>query len=297
MYHPRVSEPRRVATLLAIAERVLSDSSAIFEDHDNAMEARELLAHCLDEDPDDLDDDLEPPRRVRERFLSMVARRAAGEPFPFLVGYIDFYGLHLRVKPGPFVPRPSSELTVARAVERLSRKREGVVVDVCTGQGPIALAIADELPNFEVWGLDIDADGIKQGRRNARELEIDNVRFRAGDLFAPLPERLRGGVDLVTGHIPYVAPHELDDLPAEVIDYEPLHTLTDHSEDGLELLRRAVAESLPWLKPGGWLLLEIAHDLTGKVRRYCRKVGFLDEGVATDEDDLSVIVEARKPPR
>lgn len=272
-------------------------STAIFEDHDNAMEARELLAHCLGSESDELEDDHEPPRRVRERYLSMVTRRAAGEPFPFLVGYIDFWGLHLEVKPGPFVPRPSSELTVSRALHRLRRKRSGVVVDVCTGSGPIALAVADELPGFEVWGLDIDADGVAQGRRNARRLDIDNVRFKAGDLFKPLPSRLEGGVDLITGHIPYVAPHELEDLPSEVIDYEPLHTLTDHSEDGLGLVRRAVAESVPWLKPGGWLLLEIAHDLTSKVRRYCRRMGYLDEGIATDEDDLSVVVEARKPGR
>ena len=278
-----------------VAERVLTDSSHRFEDHDNAMEARELLAFCLDEDPDDLEDDLEPPRRTRERFLSLVARRAAGEPFPFIVGYIDFYGLHLKVKPGPFVPRPSSELTVTRALERMERKRNGVIVDVCTGSGPIALAIADELPKFEVWGLDIDPNGIAQGRRNARELEISNVKLKAGDLFEPLPARLHGAVDLVTGHIPYVAAHELDDLPSEVIDYEPVFTLSDQSDDGLGLMERAINESVPWIKPGGWLLLEIADDLSSKVRRMCRRAGLLDEGIATDEDGLSVIVEARKP--
>jgi release factor glutamine methyltransferase len=270
-------------------------STAIFDDHDNAMEARELLAYVLDEDPDDLEDDLEPPRATRERYLALIARRAAGEPFPFLVGYIDFYGLHLRVKPGPFVPRSSSELTVDRAIERMGRKRAGVVVDVCTGSGPIALAIADELPKCEVWGLDIDPNGVQQGRRNARELDIKNVKLRAGDLFEPLPARLEGAVDLITGHIPYVAPHELEDLPAEVIDHEPVFTLSDQSLDGLGLVERAIKESVPWLQPGGWLLLEIADDLTSKVRKMCRRAGFLDEGVATDEDGLSVVVEARKP--
>lgn len=280
---------------MVVAERVLRDSSHIFEDHDNAMEARELLAHCLEVDPEDLEDDFEPERRLRERYLSMVARRAAGEPFPFLVGYIDFCGLHLKVRPGPFVPRPSSELTVNRAIERMKRRRQGVIVDVCTGQGPIALAIADELPRFEVWGLDIDESGVTQGRRNARELDIDNVRFKAGDMFAPLPARLQGSVDLVAGHIPYVALHELEDLPSEVIDYEPIFTLSDESDHGLTLVERAIEESVPWLRPGGWLLLEIADDLASKVRRMCRRAGLTDEGVATDEDGLSVVVEARKP--
>ena len=290
-----MSEPRRVASLLVVAERVLNDSTHLFDDHDHEMEARDLLAHCLDEDPDDLDDDLEPSRQLRDRYLALIARRAAGEPFPFLTGYIDFYGLRLKVKPGPFVPRPSSELMVARAIEKMERKRAGVIVDVCTGSGPIALAMADELPKVEVWGLDIDAAGVAQGRRNARELEIKNVRLRAGDLFDPLPARLKEGVDLVTGHIPYVAPHELQDLPAEVLDHEPIYTLSDESLDGLGLVERAIKESVPWIKPGGWLLLEIADDLASKVRRMCRRAGFLDEGVATDEDGLSVVVEARRP--
>lgn len=289
-----MSEPRTVESLLRVGTSVLSMSTAIFEDHDNAMEARELLAFCLDEDADDLEHHFEPPRRIRERFLALIARRAAGEPLPFLVGYIDFYGLHLRVKPGAFVPRPSSELTVHRAVELLGRRR-ATAVDVCTGQGPIAVAIAAECPRAEVWGLDIDADGVAQGRRNARELDIDNLTFRAGDLFAPLPKRMLGSVDLITGHVPYVALHELEDLPTEVIDFEPLYTLSDESVDGMALMRRVIAEAEPWLKPGGWLLLEIAEDLAKNVRRMCRKAGYEDHGFATDDDRLSVVVEARKP--
>ncbi|HEU4480896.1 MAG TPA: hypothetical protein VFS18_03345, partial [Actinomycetota bacterium] len=81
-----MSEPRTVEQLIHLAETVLADSTHIFEDHDNRMEAEELLALCLDTEPDDLEEPYEPPRRIRERFLSLVARRAAGEPFPFLTG-------------------------------------------------------------------------------------------------------------------------------------------------------------------------------------------------------------------
>jgi len=285
--------------LLEVATRVLADSTHIFEDHDNRDEAERLLAHVLDVEPEDLDDEDEPNARERERFLALVARRAAGEPFPFLVGYIEFYGLHLRVDPGPFVPRPSSELTVARAVRHARRRKRGrpVVVDVCTGSGPIALAIADELPRAEVWGVDIDRSGVVLARKNATSLGIKNARFRAGDMYGGLPRRLRGNVDVVTGHIPYVPPHELDDLPTEVRGYEPVHTLSDHSADGLGLIRRAAAEAPEWLSPGGWLLLELSHDLVKKVSRICTLAGFDVVGVADDEDDLSVVVEARLPVR
>ena len=287
-------EPKSVNDLLDVGERVLSDSTHIFEDHDNRREAEELLEFCIDSDGDGADDG-RLPRRLRERYLSLIARRAAGEPFPFLTGSIEFYGLRLEVRPGPFVPRPSSELTVARAVKRLRRRRRPVAVDVCTGSGPIALAIADELPNSEVWGADIDAEGLDQGRRNARRLNIPNVTFRKGDMYAALPGRLRGAVDLITGHIPYVPFEELGDLPTEVRNYEPVFTLSDRSSDGLGLVRRATFEAPEWLKPGGWLLLEISDDLAGKVQRICKKAGFESTGIASDEDDLSIVVEARLP--
>ena len=126
-----MSEPRTVDQLLELGTRVLSDSTHIFEDHDNADEARELLALTLDVDADDLDEhDGDVPRRSRERFLSLVARRAGGEPFPFLTGRIEFWGLDLKVRPGAFVPRPSSELTVQRALRKLRRRKGPVVVDV-----------------------------------------------------------------------------------------------------------------------------------------------------------------------
>jgi release factor glutamine methyltransferase len=289
-------EPKKVSELLDVGERVLSDSTHIFEDHDNQREAEDLLAFCLSTEIDELDDSEVPSRRARERYLALITRRAGGEPFPLLTGTIEFYGLRLEVRPGSFVPRPSSELMVARAVKRLRRRRQPVAIDVCTGAGPIALALADELPNADVWGADIDADGLTQGRRNARRLDLDNVTFRKGDMYRALPKRLRGRADVITGHIPYVPFDELDDLPTEVRDYEPVFTLTDSSSsDGLDLIRQATMEAPEWLKPGGWMFLEISDDLTGKVARICRKAGFESTNVASDEDDLSVVVEARLP--
>ena len=291
-----MSEPRTVDDYLELGERVLSDSTHIFEDHDNADEAHELLAHAMKVDADDLEPEDVVPKRTGERFLSLVARRAGGEPFPFLTGRIEFWGLELRVKPGAFVPRPSSELTVDRAVHRLKKKKGSpVVIDVCTGAGPIALAIADEFPKASVWGTDILNEGLAQGRANARRLGIENVKLSRGDMYEGLPKSLAGKVDMITGHIPYVPPDEVDDLPSEVREFEPIETLTDASHDGLFLIKRAIAEAPQWLKPGGWLLLEVSDDLPPKLRKLIRKAGLEDEGVADDEDELSVVVEARKP--
>lgn len=289
-----MSEPRTVSDLLAIGESVLTDSTHLFEDHDFMDLARELLAVVLKVDEDELDDDHQPSRATRDRYLALIARRAAGEPQPFLTGKIEFYGLELKVKPGAFVPRPSSELTVDRAIRRLRRRRDPLVVDVAAGTGPIAMAIAHEIPSAHVWALDIAKEALDQGRQNARRLGIDNITFRPGDMYAPLPDDFKGEVDLIAGHVPYVPKDELDDLPTEVRGFEPVYTLTDESDDGMSLVRRAVSESVEWLRPGGWLLLEMSDDITDKTRDLVRKAGLKDEGVASDDDGLSVVVEARK---
>ena len=290
-----MSQLQTVGDYVALGERVLSDSTHIFEDHDNRAEAEELMAHCLDVDVEDLELGARVTKRTGEQYLSLVARRAGGEPFPFLVGHIVFYGLKLKVRPGAFVPRPSSELTVDRAARRVRKRKTPVVVDVCTGAGPIAIALADEFPRAEVWGTDIAKDGLAQGRENARLLNLDNVSFKAGDMYGGLPARLRGKVDVVTGHVPYVPLDEIEDLPAEVKEHEPLYTLTDQSDDGLGLIRRAIFEAPEWLKPGGWLLLEVSDDLGPRLRKMARKAGFEDRGTASDEDGLSIVVEAQKP--
>ncbi len=167
-------------------------------------------------------------------------------------------------------------------------------MDVCTGAGPIAIAVAAEVPQAEVWGVDIDSEGIAQARTNARRLEIGNATFKKGDMYGPLPASLKGEIDLITGHVPYVPPEELDDLPSEVRSHEPIFTLSDNSSDGLGLMRRAIDEGREWLKPGGWLLLEVAEDLAPKILALCKKAGYKDLTVQSDDDGLSVVIEGRK---
>jgi release factor glutamine methyltransferase len=297
-----MSEPRTVSELLTVAERVLEDSQQLFADHDRPRIARDLLAAVLDLPPDfDFDaggeGDYQPPLRKRERFLAFVARRAAGEPAPYITGKTYFYGLEMSVKPGAFVPRPSSELMVKRALQRLRGFREPIVVDLCTGVGPIALAVAYERPDAAVVGADISAEGLAQARANAAGLELPNVVFRRGDMYGALPRRFRKEVALVTAHVPYVPVGELDDLPREVADYEPVSTLTDESVDGFGLMSRAISEAPEWLRPGGWLLLEMSEDFASRARRLCRRAGLEDKGTATDSDRLSAIVEAREKPQ
>jgi release factor glutamine methyltransferase len=176
--------------------------------------------------------------------------------------------------PGVFVPRDSSEFLAEQAVRRLRRRKNPVHVDLATGGGTIALAVADEVPKADVYGADLSKDAIKLARRNARDLDLD-VRFVVADLFDGVPKKLRGRVDVVTLHPPYVAKDEIATLPEEIRDWEPVHTLTDGS-DGLRLIRRAIREAPSWLRSGGWLLMEVDPDRAREVMPLYRRGGFRD---------------------
>ena len=238
------------------------------------IEAEDLLMHAmgLDEEPDPSEVVSGPARR---RFQSMIERRATGEPIPFIKGYAEFRGLELIAEPGVFVPRDSSEFLAEQAVRRLRRRTRPVHVDLATGGGTIALAVANEVPAATVYGADLSKDAVQLARRNARGLGL-RATFRAGDMFAGLPKRIAGTVDVITLHPPYVPRREVKDLPDEIREWEPAHTLTDHSDDGLGLVVRAAEESTRWLRPGGWLLIEVSPDRAKQVMKLMSAAGLRD---------------------
>jgi len=124
-----------------------------------------------------------------------------------------------------------------------------------------------------VYGADVSSGAIELARKNAKRLGLD-VRFRVGDLFGALPKKLRGAVDVITLHPPYVASGEMGDLPEEIRGWEPAHTLTDRSDDGLGLIRRAVDEAPTWLRSRGWLLMEVDPDRARDVMPIYRRGGY-----------------------
>ena len=237
-------------------------------------ESAALLAHALGLDGDEPAARTEVAPRAAHRFRALVRRRAGGEPMAHIVGWTEFRGIHLRIKPGAFVPRQSSEWLVEQAVRRLRARRRPVAVDIATGRGPIAIAIANEVPRADVHGADLLGTGLRQARANARRLGIGNVSFHTGDLLAPLPRELRAMVDVITLHPPYVPKGEVADLPLEVRGFEPERTLTDFSEHGMGLVERTVAEARDWLRAGGWLLIEVSPDRTRGVRSLLQRAGY-----------------------
>jgi len=170
-----------------------------------------------------------------------------------VLGWAAFAGLRLRVAPGVFVPRRRTELLVREAA---LRARPGTLaVDLCCGCGAVAAALAAVVPGVDVHAVDRDPDAVACARRNLPHAD----RVWCGDLFEPLPQRLRGHVDLVVASPPYVPTAALPLMPREARDHEPALAL-DGGADGLAVHRRVLARAAAWLAPGGHVLLECAED-------------------------------------
>ncbi|HEY3264336.1 MAG TPA: HemK/PrmC family methyltransferase [Actinomycetota bacterium] len=276
----------KAAEALERAIETLKASPAIdhWQKDREEIEAEDLLMHAMDVDEIDANDDVSSSQL--RRFDTMVRRRATGEPTQFIKGYAEFRGLRLIARPGVFVPRDSTEFLAEQAVRRLRRRRHGVAVDLATGGGTVALAIANETRGIKVFGSDVSADAVRIARANARRLGL-RATFVTGDLFGALPARLHDVVDVITLHPPYVARGELKDLPEEIRRFEPAHTLTDRSVDGLGLVERAARESGRWLRRRGWLLIEVSPDRARSVVGLLRSNGFTDVR-STKGGDLKV---------
>ena len=143
------------------------------------------------------------------------------------------------------------------------------------------------MKNARGFGLDISKDAVKLGRHNAERLELDDrVTFLVSDMLGSLPAALHGRVGVFTIHPPYVARHEVEDLPAEIREFEPHTTLTDGSDDGLGLVRRLAEESPVFIAPGGWVMVEIGPYLARKTATILRRAGLRD--VTSKKDSLGV---------
>jgi release factor glutamine methyltransferase len=220
-----------------------------------------------------------------------AARRAAGEPLQYVTSRAAFRGVELTVGPGVFIPRPETELVAERAMAHLPYA--GRVVDVGTGSGAIALAISAERTDACVFGTESSPLALAWAQEN-RELLGKNVDLLLCDLLDGLPRALEGAFDVVVSNPPYIDPAQLRDLPSEVRDHEP-HTALFAGERGLDVTIRLADAALRWLKPQGWLVLEIGSDQAQRVVTLLGAAGFDSFTVKRDLAGRDRIAEGQKP--
>jgi len=259
-----------IATVGALLDKAVRDLAADRDAAEARREAQVLLGFALGvtrawvtTHPDQAADS-----EAAARFRSLVALRVSGHPVAYLVGVKEFYGLPLRVTPDVLIPRPETEELVEAALERLPRDEARKVLDLGTGSGCIAIAIARQRPAAQVTAVDSSTSALALARENAAALDVE-VEFLPSDWFAALGGRR---FDLIVANPPYVAaddPH----LRRGDLRFEPRPALAAGA-DGLAELRRIVGAAPKYLRPRAWLLLEHGYNQAEACRDLLRDAGF-----------------------
>ena len=243
----------------------------------------------------------------------LIQRREKGEPVHYIIGYIEFLGLTINVGKGVLIPRPETELLVEEVIKILKSEELGAgskdkpacaasrasrldslaslsFVDLCTGSGCIALALAKEFPDAEVYGTDLSKQALAYAGKNAKINGIKNARFLQGSLFEPVRGRK---FSMITANPPYVRRDELDTLQREIRDWEPVGALNG-GEDGMAFYRQILSSAGEHLNPGGCIFLELGFGQAGVVQKFAHEQGFKDVALINDYAGIGRILKARK---
>ncbi|UCH86570.1 MAG: peptide chain release factor N(5)-glutamine methyltransferase [Dehalococcoidia bacterium] len=261
----------------------------ILETSNPHLEAELLLQHALGFNRTQLYQRLrdEMPPDKETAYHDLVWRRLCGEPTPYITERTDFCDIELTVTPAAAIPRPETELLVEEASvlagKRLQDTPSLTIVDVGTGCGAIALALATRLPSLQIIATDISPAALALAQRNAERLGLaSSLRFLCTDLLASV----RQPVDIVVANLPYVRSAEWKTLPVEIRCYEPREAL-DGGPDGLRVIDRLLRQAPPLLRSGAALLLEIGYDQGPPVAALASEV-FPDAAVEIKKDLASL---------
>jgi release factor glutamine methyltransferase len=222
---------------------------------------------------------------------ALVDRRVAREPLQLILGETSFRGHAITVQSGVFIPRPETELLVEHALGRLPP--DGVVVEPCAGTGAVSCAIAAERRTTRVIAVEIDPTAADLAGRNAAALGVA-VDVRVGHLLEPVPVALRGAVDVIVANPPYLAAREWPSLPREVVDWDPRSALVA-GPTGHEVADQVFACATTWLRPGGWVVVELDERRVDAAVARARATGLVDVTALRDLTDRPRYVEARRP--
>ena len=242
-----------------------------FTQDDALVDARLLLQHSLRVNHawliahmhDDLTD------AQLESFEQHLCRRLEGEPVAYILGMREFYGLQLKTSPATLIPRPDTETLVEAALDKLSTNQNLKVLDLGTGTGAIALAIAKNHPETDVTAVDYSQEALSVAQENAQNLQIANVRFLQSDWFSSLQGEK---FDVIVTNPPYIAEDDAH-LTQGDLRFEPLSALAS-GKDGLDDIRKIIQAAPSYLNPHGWLILEHGYDQAQKVGELLTLRGF-----------------------
>jgi release factor glutamine methyltransferase len=259
---------------LSTLQELFSKGRFLLKDLPNpALEAKLLLLECTSIQAEQF---YSFPRnklsRAEERrFYKLVSKRLTGLPLPYITGVKEFWSIPFRISPGILIPRPETELIVEKVLELSARENE-TIVDIGTGCGNIAISLAKELPQARIVATDTAKKALRLAKLNASRQKISNLILARGSLFSALKRlRLDGKCDFVVSNPPYITEEEWPKLDVEIRNHEPKSALVA-GKSGLEVINKLIQGAPPYLKPGGFLLVEIGIGQRDKV------LSFFDSG-------------------
>jgi release factor glutamine methyltransferase len=212
----------------------------------------------------------------------------------YILGSVDFYNLSLITGPGVLVPRPETELIVEEVLRmHHSHGRELHILDLMTGSGCLALAVARALPNSRVTGTDISDDALRHARTSARLNEISNVTFINGSIYEPVIDMR---FDLIISNPPYIRSGDIDSLQPEISEWEPREAL-DGGQDGLDFLRKILHLTPRHLAPGGHIILELGSGQAPQAISIAHDAGLEPVSLIKDYSGIERILSARQSQR
>ena len=242
-----------------------------------------LLAHQLKTSRIKLYLDFDKPLNEKDisEYRDLVKRRLKREPVQYITGKQEFWSMEFMVGPQVLIPRPETEILVEQAISILPQAKnepgsDTTLLDLGTGSGAIAVSLAHELQHIDIWASDVSGEALKMAGVNALKHGVDaRIRFIEGDLFTPLKD-ISQPFDVIVSNPPYIPSEEYNELPAEVGQYEPKCAL-DGGKGGLSFIEKIILEAKDYLKPGGWLLMEMAPFQTARAMDMVEQSGFYGE--------------------
>ncbi len=267
----------------------------------NFLEAEVLLKSCLGLERQDIY--LNPDRGLTRYELNLleeaIEKRKDRLPLAYITGKKEFYSLGFRVTPDTFIPRPETEFIVDAVLEKLpitNYQLPITIVDLGTGCGNIAITLARYIPHSRIYATDISKKALEVAEENARKHRVeDRITFLEGDLFSPLENYyLEGKIDFLISNPPYVMRSEINSLMPEVANYEP-HIALDGGEDGLFFYGRIIEKAPLYLKPRGYLILELGIDQASQAKETVKKtLEFESIEVVKDYSQIERVIVARR---
>ncbi len=269
----------------------------ILQNHgiDNASREAELIvSFCLRKDriilyrdnPDILPD-------VKKCIDNIVSRRVRREPLQYILGFTDFYDIKIKTLHGVLIPRPETELLVQETIKIIKNldNNEIKVLDLCTGTGCVAIAIAKTFPNINIYATDISDKAIKCAQENAEINQVSNIVFIKGNLFEPLKDSIL--FDIIVSNPPYIKTTEIINLQPEISRWEPYQAL-DGGEDGLEYYRKILKQAKNYLKPHGFIIFEMGEGQIEQIVKIAEEKNYGINSIRKDYSGIERVVIIRR---